>query len=73
MEIIIAVITGLCVAIPSIIATVSANRKDNAIIKYRIDQLDEKVNKHNNLIERMFKVEERISVIEERMNKYETQ
>lgn len=70
MEVIItAVISGLCVAVPSIIATVSANRKDNAVVKYRIDDLTEKVNKHNNLIERMFKVEERISIIEEKLKK----
>lgn len=61
------VISGLCVAIPSIIATVTANRKDNALVKYRIDQLDSKVNKHNNLIERMYKVEERISILEEKI------
>lgn len=60
------VISGLCVAIPSIIATVTANRKDNALVKYRIDQLDSKVNKHNNLIERMYKIEERVSILEEK-------
>lgn len=60
------VISGLCVAIPSIIATVTANRKDNALVKYRIDQLDNKVNKHNNLIERMYKLEERVSILEEK-------
>ena len=72
MEIIVtSVISGLCVAIPSIIATVTANRKDNALVKYRIDELDIKVNKHNNLIERTYKIEERLSIIEERMSKYE--
>ena len=60
----IAIISGLCVAIPSIIATVTANRKDNALVRYRIDELDEKVHKHNNLIERMYKVEERVSILE---------
>lgn len=60
------VISGLCVAIPSIIATVAANRKDNALVKYRIDKLDEKVNKHNNLIERMYKIEERVAILEEK-------
>lgn len=60
----IAIISGLCVAIPSIIATVLANRKDNALVKYRIEELDKKVQKHNNLIERMYKVEERISILE---------
>lgn len=59
-----AIISGLCVAIPSIIATVTANRKDNALVRYRIDELDEKVHKHNNLIERMYRVEERISILE---------
>lgn len=66
MVVMTAVISGLCVAIPSIIATVTANRKDNALIKYRIDLLDEKVNKHNNLIERMYKIEERVSILEEK-------
>ena len=59
-----AIISGLCVAIPSIIATVTANRKDNALVRYRIDELDEKVHKHNNLIERTYKLEERVSILE---------
>lgn len=66
MVVLTAIISGLCVAIPSIIATVTANRKDNALVKYRIDLLDEKVNKHNNLIERMYKLEERVSILEEK-------
>ena len=64
-------ISGLCVAIPTIIATVSANKKDNALVKYRIDELDNKVNKHNNLIERTFKIEERLSVIEKELENIE--
>ena len=64
--IITSIVAGLCVAVPSIIATVTANRRDNALIKYRIDELDNKVHLHNNLIERMFKVEERVSILEER-------
>lgn len=67
ITIVTSIISGLCVAIPSIIATITANRKDNALVKYRIDELDTKVNKHNNLIERTFKIEERLSVIEEKI------
>ena len=48
-EIIIAIISGLCVAVPSIIATVSSNKKSNDLIIYRINKLDEKVHEHNNL------------------------
>lgn len=34
---------------------------------YRIEQLEKKVEKHNNLIERVFKLEERTTVAEEKI------
>lgn len=68
-EIIIAIISGLCVAIPSIIATVSSNRKSNDLIIYRINKLDEKVHEHNNLIDRMYKVESRVTLLEDDFKK----
>ena len=39
----------------------------NKLTNYRIEQLEQKVNKHNNLIDRMYKVEERESVQEEQI------
>lgn len=33
------------------------------ITKYRIDMLEEKVNKHNNLIERMYKIEAEVDTL----------
>ena len=63
--IITAVVSGLCVAIPSIIATISANKRNNDLVIYRINQLDEKVHEHNNLIDRMYKVESRVTLLEE--------
>lgn len=59
-----AIITGLSVAVPSILTTILSNRKNNTIIQMKIDNLEEKVNKHNNLIDRMYHVEERVSIIE---------
>ena len=41
------------------------NRKSMALIMYRLEQLEEKVNKHNNLIDRMYKAETNIEVIQE--------
>lgn len=67
MEITVAVISGLCVAVPSVIATVSANKKSSAITDLKIDELTKKVNAHNNLIDRMYKVETRITVIEDEL------
>ena len=60
-----AVISGLCVAIPSIIATISANKRDNNLVLYRINELDQKVHEHNQLIDRMYKIESRVKVLEE--------
>lgn len=60
----IAVISGLCVAIPSIIATISTNKKNNDLVIYRINELDQKVQKYNNLKDRMFEAEKRLALIE---------
>lgn len=68
-EIIIAIISGLCVAIPSIIATISSNKKSNDLVIYRIDELDKKVHEHNNLIDRMYKIENRVTLLEDELKK----
>ena len=44
------------------------NRKSMTLIMYRLEQLEEKVNKHNNLIDRMYKAETNIEVIQEEVN-----
>lgn len=38
-----------------------------SVTQYRIKQLEEKVNKHNNLIERMYGAEQKITVLDERV------
>ena len=65
-NIIIAIIGGLCTAIPSIIATISTNKKNQDLIDYKISQLTEHVIQHNGLIDRMYKVENRVTMIEEK-------
>lgn len=67
MEIAIALISGLSVGIPSILATVLSNRKSSALLTYRIDQLELEQKKHNNLIDRMYKVESRVTLLEDEM------
>ena len=62
-QIIVAIISGLCVAIPSVIATVSSNKRNNDLVIYRINELDEKVQKYNNLKDRMIVVEKDIAII----------
>ena len=67
--IIIAIIGGLCTAIPSVIATISSNKRNNDLVIYRIDELDKKVHEHNNLIDRMYKIESRVTLLEDDMKK----
>ena len=38
-----------------------------SLTQYRLRQLEEKVNRHNNLIERTFKLEQECAVLEERV------
>lgn len=65
-NIIIAIIGGLCTAIPSIIATISAYKRNHDLIDYKISQLTEHVIQHNGLIDRMYKVENRVTLLEEK-------
>lgn len=60
-----AVISGLCVAVPSIVATILANKRNNDLVLFRINELDQKVHEHNQLIDRMYRVESRVSILEE--------
>ncbi len=58
----------IVVAIISLIGTLMGSylsqRKSSALIAYRLEQLEKKVDKHNNLVERMYKVEERLNIQE---------
>lgn len=59
-----AIVSGVCVAVPTIIATIVNNSAHDQVTDERmkstidkIEELSERVNKHNNLIERMAIVE----------------
>ena len=48
-----------------------ANRKSSALVAYRLEELEKKVEKHNNLVERMYAVEERTEIQEEKIKNLE--
>ena len=37
------------------------------LVTYRLQKLEEKVDKHNNLIDRMYKIETRVTLLEDEM------
>lgn len=43
------------------------NRKSTALIAYRLEQLEAKVSKHNEVIERTYRLEEAEAVLEEKI------
>lgn len=59
------VIVGILSFCGSLLATVGGIFINNKLTIYRIDRLEEHVNKHNNLIDRMYKVENRVTLLEE--------
>ena len=53
--------------IGTLIGTLGGILTSSKLTGYRITQLEEAVKKHNNLIDRMYKVENRVSIIEDEM------
>ena len=60
----VAIISGLAVAIPSIMATIFNGNSNRKLTEYKIQELSDKVKelsenqkKHNELYERMYKIE----------------
>lgn len=62
-EVIVAMIASGGGLLGSAIGVIASARLTN----YRIGQLEEKVNKHNNLIERTYKLEEQMEIEKERI------
>ena len=52
-----AVISGASAAIAAIAVAAIQHRKTVALLEYRLKQLEDKVDKHNNLIERTYELE----------------
>lgn len=53
----IAALAALGTGIMSLIGVYAANRKSTALISYRLEQLEHKVDVHNRVVERVFKLE----------------
>lgn len=65
--IIVALITGGLALAGTLGGSYMASRKSAALIAYRLEQLENKVQAHNNLVERMYKVEEQTELQEEKL------
>jgi len=60
----IAIVVAVITAGFAYLGVYSSNRKQAALVAYRLEKLEEKVGKHNNLVERMYKLESRLEALE---------
>ena len=51
-------------AVLGFLGTYLSNRKQTVIVTYRLEQLEKKVDAHNQLVERMYKVEGQITELQ---------
>ena len=51
----------------TLVGAYMANRKATALIAYRLEQLEAKVNKHNQVIERTYQLEKHAEVVDEQI------
>lgn len=62
---------GILIAILSLVGTLSgsflAQRKSTALIAYRLEQLENKVNKHNSVVERTYILEKKADIQDEKL------
>ena len=61
------VIVAVLALIGTLAGTYFSNRKGTALIAYRLEALEKRVQAHNNLVERMYQVEERTELQEEKI------
>ena len=61
------IISALIGAAASIFVCIINNNKQNALMFYRLEQLEKKVEAHNNLVARMYSVEEKTALQEEKI------
>lgn len=65
--IIVALISALGTGAGAVVSVLTANR----ITNYKIERLEEEVRKHNGVIERTFKLEERTAILETKVDNLE--
>lgn len=66
------VIVAIISLVGTLFGTLGGIVASGKLTGYRIDRLEEQVKKHNNLVERMYKLEERTTVAEEQIKATET-
>lgn len=63
-QVALAVASSLITGLFSLLGVYIANRKSQALIAYRLEQLEKKVDKHNSVVERTFILEGQVTELQ---------
>ena len=61
------IIVGILSLLGTLCGAYFANRKSSALIAYRLQELEKKVDKHNTVIERTYALEKHAEVVDEKI------
>jgi hypothetical protein len=67
-DIIVTIITGVVAIITCSINSIYQSSATRKMTEYKMDELSKRVDKHNHLVERMYNLEQREAVMEEKMD-----
>ena len=70
-EVLVALIVGVLSLAGTLCGAYFANRKSSALFAYRLEQLEAEVKKHNEAIERTYKLEKDMAVVQEDLKRIE--
>jgi len=62
------IIVAVLALVGTLAGTYFANRKSSALIAYRLEELEKRVQAHNNLVERTYKLEEQAAQLEQKVS-----
>lgn len=65
------IIVGVLAMVGTLGGSMAGIRKANALVMYRLEQLERKVDKHNSVVERTYILEEKIKVANHRIDDLE--
>ena len=65
--IIAALISAGAATLVCLVNNVFQQRKTEALLAYKLDELTKRVDKHNGLVERTYRLEEQVSIFDEKM------
>ena len=61
------IVVALLSLVGTLVGSYFSNKKTTALVVYRIERLENQVNKHNQVIERTYKLEEHEAVTDEKI------